>query len=268
VSSAVFSALERDRVQPVRERAQLRARLGDLLARDSQQPPRLRRVAAVELAAGDVEELAERDQPLLRAVVEVAPDPLALLVGRLEHLGARGDQRALALAQPALLLAPLELSADPRGEDLQRRELVRARVQRLLGGHREVADRPPVTARAGDGEVAVEAVLDQERVLGEGGRDARLVAHDRALVQQLAGRALELVLPAGGQRLGRPRGQRARPLPAVAQLRDPAHAAAERLAHGLHEPLQELLSDHARGACRHGAQEVLARRVDRLGHLS
>ena len=200
-------------MQPVRERAQLRARLGDLLARDPQQPPRLRRVAAVELAAGDVEELAERDQPLLGAVVEVAPDPLALLVGRLEHLGARGDQRALALAQPAFLLAPLELSADPRGEDLQRRELVRPRVQRLPGGHREVADRPPVAARAGDGEVAVEAVLDQERVLGEGGRDARLVADDRALVQQLAGRAVELVLTARGQRLGRPRGQRARGCP-------------------------------------------------------
>jgi len=46
------------------------------------------------------------------------------------------------------------------------------------------------------------------------------------------------------------------------------HAAAERVADGLHEPLQELLSDHAGGACRHGAQEVLARRVDGLGHLS
>jgi hypothetical protein len=30
-------------------------------------------------------------------------------------------------------------------------------------------------------------------------------------------------------------------------------AAAERLADGLDEPLQELLSDHASGACRHGA---------------
>jgi hypothetical protein len=106
-------ALERDRVQPVRERAQLRARLGDVLARDPQQPPRLRRVHAVELAAGDVEELAERDQPLLGAVVEVAPDPLALLVGRLEHLGARGDQRALALAPRSRLSCLRRSSSAP-----------------------------------------------------------------------------------------------------------------------------------------------------------
>ena len=153
-------------MQPLRERPQLVAGLLDLLAREREQPRRLGGVAAVEPAAGDVEELAERDQPLLRAVVQVAADPAALLVARLEHLGARGPQRVLALVQPVLLLAPLELGADAGGEDLQRRQLVRARLQRPLGRHREVADRPAVVAGAGDGEVAVEAVLDQEASSG------------------------------------------------------------------------------------------------------
>ena len=170
-------------MQPLGERPQLVTGLLDLLAREREQPRRLGRVAAVEPAAGDVEELAERDQPLLGAVVQVAADPAALLVARLEHLGARGPQRVLALVQPVLLLAPLELGADAGGEDLQRRQLVRARLQRPLGRHREVADRRAVVAGAGDGEIAVEAVLEQERVVGERGQDARRVADDGALAQ-------------------------------------------------------------------------------------
>ena len=63
---------------------------------------------------------AERDEPLLHAVVEVAADAAALLVGGRDEPGARGGDLGLALAQGGLVAAALDLGAGPRGEDPQR----------------------------------------------------------------------------------------------------------------------------------------------------
>ena len=63
-------------------------------------------------------------QALLGAVVEVAADAAALLVGRLDHAGAGSGNLGLALAQGDLVAAALDLGGRAGGEDRQRRDLV------------------------------------------------------------------------------------------------------------------------------------------------
>ena len=69
---------------------------GDLPARLIEARPRARVVA--ELLSSRLELERERDQPLLRAVVEVALQPLALLLPGLEHSRARAPQLVEARA--------------------------------------------------------------------------------------------------------------------------------------------------------------------------
>jgi hypothetical protein len=74
------------RMQAARQFAQLAPRERRLLARLSQESRGVRRHVR-RGAQREVEPLAEGDQPLLGAVVEVASDPAALLVGGVEQPG-------------------------------------------------------------------------------------------------------------------------------------------------------------------------------------
>jgi hypothetical protein len=91
--------------------------------------------------------VAERDQPLLGAVVQVAPDAPALLVGRLDDPHARGRDLGLAGAQRDLVAAALDLRRGAGAEDRQGRALVGGRVQAPARLHADVAEAPPELPR-------------------------------------------------------------------------------------------------------------------------
>ncbi len=97
--------------------------------------------------------MAEHDEPLLRAVVQVAPDPPALLVRGLDGAGAGRGERLL-------VAAALELRAGAGGEDAQRLQLGGlGRKRRAARDHAEVADRAATSVAQREREVAVELVL-------------------------------------------------------------------------------------------------------------
>ena len=142
-------------MEPARELPQLLGGEHRLLAGAGDQARRLRG-RRLDGAQREVEALAEHHEPLLRAVVQVAPDPAALLVGRVQDPRARRGDLRLAGAQRRLVPAPLELRGRARGEDAQDGELLLARVQPRTGEHADVADQPPLRAVHGHGEVALE----------------------------------------------------------------------------------------------------------------
>ena len=104
-----------------------------------------------ELRAGELQREPEREQPLLRAVVEVALEPPPLLVAGADDAGSRGAQLGELRAQ--LRLQPLVLEREPggragRGEQrapLEQRGVVDERRDRGVGraehGHRAVRPR-------------------------------------------------------------------------------------------------------------------------------
>ena len=81
---------EHGRMDPARELAQLLERLRQLLAGALERRARLGLVAAA--AGGEPQVERERDEPLLRAVVQVALEPAALGVARLDDPRARGGE--------------------------------------------------------------------------------------------------------------------------------------------------------------------------------
>ena len=121
-------------MQALGELAQLAAGRQRLLAGGAEQPRGPRRVG-LQLAQREVQRVAEHDQSLLRAVVQVAPDPQALLVGGLQ------DRQLLVLA--------LELGRGPGGEDPQRLQLGRGGPERRPArDHADVADRAAAASRS------------------------------------------------------------------------------------------------------------------------
>ena len=118
-----------------RELAQLVERGGELLACGFEHGVGGGRIG-VELALGEAERERERDEPLLRAVVEVALEPAPGLVARLDDAGARRAQ---------LLLLPLPV-ADVR-EQRQVADHVLGRVPDRRRRDLDV-DQVPVLAEA------------------------------------------------------------------------------------------------------------------------
>ena len=159
-------------VQPACEVAQLRARDPRLLAGEPHQPRALARVA-LGLAEREVEALAEHDQALLGAVVEVAADPAALLVGGVQQPGARGGDLDLARAQDRLVAPALELGRRAGGEDAQHGALLVARVEAGAGEHADVADERAGRVAHRHREVALEPVPGEEAVAREARRRCR-----------------------------------------------------------------------------------------------
>ena len=233
------------RMQPAHQLAQLVARQRRLLARLVEQ-----RAGAVGLlgqpALGHREHVAESDEALLGAVVEVAPDAPALLVGRLDDPHARGRDLGLAGAQRDLVAAALDLRGGAGAEDRQRGALVHVGLQAPARLDADVADLRARAAAHRHGEVGVQAVADGEVVVGEARDGALGEAHEVVLDDQRARRALDAELEALVQ--------------VVAVVADRQHAGAlgrvaEHLGHERHlggEGLGELARERAEeGLARH-----------------
>ena len=251
-------ALRPGGMQPAGQLAQLAAGQPGLLARLLDHRQRLLG-RALGRAERDVERLAEHDEALLRAVVQVAPDPAALLVGGVQEPGARRRHLGLARAQRGLVAAPLELGRRARGEDAQDRELLLARVDLRAREHADVADRRAGGAVHRHAEVAVEPVADDEGVAREAPHGARRVADDVDALDRLAGRVGERVLVALGQQLAaRPAGEDAgaRRGLGVGELGDVGDVGRERGGEAARERAQEGGADRAGGALRDRPEQV------------
>src|SRR4051812_41050832 len=159
------------------------------------------RAQAAEREAGEV---AEREEALLGAVVQLAADAAALVVGGLDHTGARSGDLGLAGAQEGLVAAALDLGGGAGGEDAQRGDLVLARVEMAVREDAEVAEARTVDAAKGDAEVALEVVAVDERSGAEALAGTVGQRHD-VVVGELAGRAGQLVLRALRQPCPTPR---------------------------------------------------------------
>ena len=128
---------ERRRIDPARERAHLVDRVLDLGAEPAQRRGALR-VLAVGLLGHQLELDAQRDEPLLGAVVEVALDPAALVVGG--RLDARARVADLAQERARLRRQPLVVE---RHERVRRR----GRDERVVVAQPGVVRRSPPPAR-------------------------------------------------------------------------------------------------------------------------
>ena len=129
-------------------------------------------------ALGHREHVAEGDEALLGAVVQVAPDAPALLVGRLDDPHARRRDLGLAGAQGDLVAAALDLRRGAGAEDRQRGALVGVGLQAPARLHADVADLRAGAAAHRHGEVGVQAVAGGEVVVGEARDGALGDAHE------------------------------------------------------------------------------------------
>ena len=145
-------------MEPAREAAHLDLRRAELvagLAQDIARP-----IASVEPALRHREQIRHRREPLLRAVVQVAPHAPALGIAGLDHTRARASQRGR-------LMAALELGRGPRREDPHRRDVVLPGRQRPRVHHRHVPEVRAVGRPQADREVALQAHVDRRLGLGE-----------------------------------------------------------------------------------------------------
>ena len=242
---------QRHRVQPARELAQLRVGVRELLLGLRHQRPR--RVVLGQLHLRDAQQVRDREQPLLGAVVQVAPDAAALLVGGLDHPRAR-------LRQPALLVAALELGAGAGGEDPQRGRVLLVGLHRPRVEHREVPEVHALRRLQAHRQVALEPELDHGLVVREalgqrlGERHPRVLGGDRA--GRAGGVVLERLVEVGavvpaGDHLDVHAG-------GVGGLGDHHHLGAERLGDMAHEAAQERLAHRARRTLGDGAEQIVA----------
>ena len=136
-------------MQAADQLAQLGAGEARLLAGLLEQVGRGRVGIVAEPPLGQRDHVPEGDEPLLGAVVQVAPDAPALLVDDVQQARARRVERGLAGAEGDLVAAALDLGRRPRGEHQQRRVLVGARHDRPRREHADVARPRGPRRRAG-----------------------------------------------------------------------------------------------------------------------
>ena len=241
---------QRHRVQAARELAQLGVRLAELLLGAGDDV--VHRVVLVELHARHAQQVRDREQPLLGAVVQVAPDAAALLVGRLD------DPRA-GFRQRARLVAPLELRRGARREDPQRRGVLLARLHWLRVEHRDVPEVHVLGGAQADRDVALQAEVDRDLGAREAllqrlrERHPRVVGHDRA--RRAGGVVLERLLD---ERAVVPGGERGHVhAGGVGGLADQHHLGRERLRDIAGQAAQELVADRTRGALGNRRQELV-----------
>ena len=133
-------------MEPARQFSQLLQRLAELLCGAGQE--RLQRLRpGAELRAREPQRQRQRDEPLLRAVVQVAFEPATLLVARLDDAGARR----------------LQVLACLRARDRERDELAERHQPGFAVGRQPLG--------CGDGDGAPRHAADEDR-----GRDRRAVA--------------------------------------------------------------------------------------------
>ena len=234
-------------MQPAGQLAQIRVRQVELLRGGGEQL-----LGRVGLHARDLQQVRDREQPLLRAVVEVAPDPAALGVGRLDHPSA-------GLLQRTRLVAALELGGGAGGEDPQGGDVLLAGLHRAGVEHGDVAEVHVLGGAQADREVALEAELDCRRVVREALGQRLRERHPRVLGDDGAGLALGVVL----ERLVHegavvPADERAHVLSGgIVGLGDQDELGRERLGDVAGEAAQELLAHRARGACGDRGEQLL-----------
>jgi hypothetical protein len=203
--------------------------------------------------------MTEGEQALLRAVVQVAADAAALVVGGLDHAGARRGDLGLVLAQGDLVPAALDLGGRAGGEDRQRGELVLARVDPAAGEDPEVAEVDTADAAQRDREVRLE-VLARDDGPGRQVRPNSLGHGDDVLLEHLrADGPGQVVLRALREscRAPVPRGDDAdAPRLRPDALRDERDLGVEGLGDVVRERAQERLADDARRPGRDRPQEV------------
>ncbi len=213
----------------------------------------------LELTQREVQRLAEHHEPLLRAVVQVAPDPPALLVGGLDGASAGGDDLVGAQAQRALVAAALELRPGAGGEHVHRLQLARRGIERARGDDADVADRAAVRAAQRDRQVAVQRVGAQEAVVRVAQARAAADEQQLVLVGVLARRAgqREDVALAQLHAVGVGAGDRARVAGAVlGQLGDEGDLGVQRAAELFHQAAQEGGADDTRGPGGEAGEEI------------
>ena len=245
-------------VEAARELAQLGVGERRLLAHPLEQRGRPLRVVA-DTAQGEAGEMAEGEQALLRAVVEVAADPATLVVGGLDHAGARRRDLGLVLAQGDLVAAALDLGGRAGGEDRQRGELVLARVDPAAGEDAEVAEVDAADAAHRDREIRLEVLARDDRA-GRQVRPDSLGHGDDVLLEHLrADGPGEVVLRALREPCGAavPGGDDAdTPRRRPDALRDERDLGVEGLGDMVRERAQERLADDARRPGRDRPQQV------------
>ena len=121
-------------MDPARDVAQLLERRRDLAARLLE--PRARVGVVVQLALEQAQLERQRHEPLLRAVVEVALEALALLLAGLDHPRARAP--AAPRAGPQLGLQAPVLERDPRCRADRFEQLAAPRERRVVKQRRDV----------------------------------------------------------------------------------------------------------------------------------
>jgi hypothetical protein len=245
-------------VQPAGELAQLGVGERRLLAHALEQRGGPLGVVA-DAAQREAGEMAEGEQALLGAVVQVAPDAPALVVGGLHHARAGRRDLGLALAQGDLVTAAVDLGRRARGEDGQRGDLVVARVDAAAGEHADVAEVGAADAAHGEREVGLEVLAADDRPRGKVGADA-VRDDDHVLFEHLlADRPGERVLGALGEPRGPavPGGDDAHPPRAVIdRLGHERELGVERFGDVVDERAQERLADDPGRPRRDGPEEV------------
>ena len=245
-------------VQPAHELAQLVARQRRLLARLVEQ-----RAGGVGLAASwrpaMLEHVAESDEALLGAVVEVAPDAPALLVGGLDDAHARRGDLGLAGAQHDLVAAALD-SAAARAPKIERAARSSTWAPAAGATARRCSRSAARAAAHRHGEIGVQAVAGGEVVLGEARAGALGNADEVVLDDQRARCALdpelEALVQVGAVVADR---QHAGALRRVAEhLRHERHLGAEGLREVARERAEEGFARHGRRRRRDRAQQVAA----------
>ena len=173
-------------MQPAREVPQLGMGLAELVAGRGAGRRRPRR-SSPSLSWASLEQVPDRHQPLLRAVVQIAADAPALRVGGLDHARARALQRGR-------LLAALELGRRPRREDAHGGDVIVPGRHRAGVHHGHVAEVRAVGGAQADREVALEAHLDRRLGLREARRQRLRERDDRPLHDERARLAVRVVL--------------------------------------------------------------------------
>ena len=240
-------------MQPAREVAQLGLGLAELVAGEAQDVGGLvARRSSLRWAT--LSRFADGHEPLLRAVVQVAPDAPALGIGGLDHARARAPQRGR-------LMAALELGRRPRREDAHRGDVVVPGRHRPRVHHGHVAEVRAVGRAQADREVALEAHVDRRLGLREALRQ-RLRERDDRIAPRPARTACRCVSYSNGSSIQSPSYQ---PLttrtcsPSGSRgLRDERELRVERQRDVTDQAAKELVSDRTRGPLGNGAKQVPA----------
>jgi hypothetical protein len=196
---------------------------------------------------------SHRQQPLLRPVVQVAPDAPALSVGGFDHACARAPQGGR-------LMAALHLGRRPRREDAHGGDVIVAGLHPPGVHHRHVTEMRAVGGAQADREVALEAHLDRRLGFREALRQGVGERHDRSVHDERAWLALRVVL----ERLIHPGAV----VPAaddpyvlavgLGGLGDEGELRFERDRHVADQASKELVADRTRGPFGDGTKQVSA----------